>query len=171
MADGVLLDTSFLISFADPTRKHHAVAKRYFSHFVDEGLPMYLSTIVASEFQLGQPITDLPLTNFITLPFNLRDAVLSAELDFRLYSGSAGTTRAALKDDFKILGQAKSYQIAYLITEDERTLYRFCEELRKTGIISTRAIKLADGFSRSHFDPQGQTDIDSQLDESSETAQ
>jgi hypothetical protein len=97
--------------------------------------------------------------------------VLSAELDFRLYSGSAGTTRAALKDDFKILGQAKSYQIAYLITEDERTLYRFCEELRKTGIISTRAIKLADGFSRSHFDPQGQTDIDSQLDESSETAQ
>ena len=34
MADGVLLDTSFLISFADPGRKHHAVAVQYFKFFL-----------------------------------------------------------------------------------------------------------------------------------------
>lgn len=35
MADGVLLDTSFLISFADPTRKHHAVAVQFLEVFRD----------------------------------------------------------------------------------------------------------------------------------------
>jgi len=163
MPDGVLLDTSFLISFADSTRKHHAVARQFFSHFVDEGLLMFLSTIVASEFHLGQPITDLPIDNMVTLPFNLSDAMRSAELDFRKYKGTPGTTRVALKDDFKILGQAKAYQVAYLITEDESSLYKFCEDLRHKGIISTRAIKLSDGFNKSHFDPAGQKDFETEL--------
>ena len=35
MADGVLLDTSFLISFVDPTRKHHAVALQFFQYFAN----------------------------------------------------------------------------------------------------------------------------------------
>ena len=33
MADGVLLDTSFLISFADRNRPQHAVAVQFFNHF------------------------------------------------------------------------------------------------------------------------------------------
>jgi len=87
MPDGVLLDTSFLITFADPTRKHHAVARQYFDYFVEQGVPMFLSTIVASEFHLGQPVTDLPLDALIVLPFNLSDAIRSAELDFREHKG------------------------------------------------------------------------------------
>jgi hypothetical protein len=66
----VLLDTSFLISLADPNRPRHAVARSYFEHFIEEGIPMYLSTIAAGEFQVGQPISDLPLDRFIVLPFN-----------------------------------------------------------------------------------------------------
>jgi hypothetical protein len=159
MPDGVLLDTSFLISFADPTRSNHVVAKQYFSHFLEEKMPIFLSAIVASEFQLGQPIKDLPLEVMIQLPFNIPDAIRSAELDFRFYKGTPGITRTALKDDFKILGQAKSYQISYLITEDESSLYKFCEELRKKGLIGTRAIKLSGGFKKSHFDPAGQEDL------------
>ena len=45
MADGVLLDTSFLISLVDPSpkRPHHAVAVQFFKFFADEGVPMFLS--------------------------------------------------------------------------------------------------------------------------------
>jgi hypothetical protein len=163
MADGVLLDTSFLISFADPNRPHHAVAVQFFNHFVEESVPMFISTIVASEFHLRQPVTDLPLDIIIALPFNMDEAMRAAELDFTLYKGSAGVARDALKDDFKILGQAKAGDIAYLITEDARSLYKFCQELRAKGALQTRAIKLVDGFDKSHFNPAGQYDFDEGL--------
>lgn len=163
MADGVLLDTSFLISLVDPNRPQHAIALRYYEHFVEEGIPMYLSAIAASEFQLGQPVADLPLHHFVVLPFNLAHAVAAAELNFKRQPVFAGTTRDALKDDFKLLGQAKVERLAFLITEDAHTLYRYCQELRATGGLPTRAIKLVDGYDRSHFDPAGQRDFDSTL--------
>jgi hypothetical protein len=165
MADGVLLDTSFLISFVDPTRRHHAVAVQFFKYFASEGVPMFLSTIVASEFGQKQPVTDLPLDAMIVLPFNLVDAMQAAGLDFTLYKGAAGVPRDALKDDFKLLGQVKSNDIAFLITEDARSLYKFCQELRGKHVLATRAIKLADGFDRSYFDPAGQHDFEGKLEE------
>lgn len=61
-----LVDTSFLISLADPGRPNHEVAKRYLREALHRGVPLYLSAIVASEFQVGQPVTDLPLRNFAT---------------------------------------------------------------------------------------------------------
>ena len=164
MADGVLLDTSFLISFADPNRKLHAVAVQYFKHFVAEGMPMFLSTIVASEFHQKQKVTDLPLDAMLVLPFNLIDAMNAAELDFRQYKGTPGVARDALKDDFKLLGQAKAHDIAFVITEDEKSLYRFCRELREKRVLASRAIKLEDGFNKFHFDPAGQHDFDAVID-------
>ena len=159
MADGVLLDTSFLISFADPTRKHHAVAVQFFKHFAAEGIPMFLSTIVASEFHQKQRVTDLPLDAVIVLPFNLIDAMHAADLDFTLYKGTPGVARDALKDDFKLLGQVKAQDIAFVITEDEKSLYRFCRELREKHILGARAIKLEEGFDTSYFDSAGQHDF------------
>ncbi len=62
MAEGVLLDTSFLITLAkaDGTRPNHEAARRYFDLFAADGHLMYLSTIVASEFHLRQPLAELP---------------------------------------------------------------------------------------------------------------
>ena len=164
MADGVLLDTSFLISFADPTRKHHAVAVQFFKHFAAEGIPMFLSTIVASEFHQKQPVTELPLDAVIVLPFNLIDAMHAADLDFTLYKGTPGVARDALKDDFKLLGQVKAQDIAFVITEDEKSLYRFCRELREKHVLGARAIKLEDGFDTSYFDSAGQHDFDAVIE-------
>ena len=159
MPDGVLLDTSFLITFADSRRPHHAVARQYFKHFADEGIPMFLSTIVVSEFCLMQPATDLPLDAMIMLPYNLGDAEMTAKLNFKKHTGAPDESRAILKDDFKLLGQAKAGDIAFLITEDARTLHKYCRELHARGEISTKPIKLEDGFDKSHFDPNGQLDI------------
>ena len=163
MADGVLLDTGFLISFADPGRKHHAVAVQYFKFFASEGIPMFLSTIAASEFHQKQAVTDLPLDAIQTLPFNLIDAMRAAELDFTLYKGTSGVTRDSLKDDFKLLGQVKANDIAFVITEDERSLYKFCRELRAKHALYARAVKLDDGFDKSHFEPNGQREFDEGL--------
>jgi hypothetical protein len=165
VADGVLLDTSFLITFATPTRQHHAVAVQYFRFFASEGVPMFVSTIAASEFHLRQPVTDLPLDAMIVLPFNLADAMRAAELDFTLHKGTPGVARDALKDDFKLLGQVKANDIAFVITEDDKSLYKFCRELRAKHQLTAKAIKLEDGFEKSHFDPAGQHDFETRLEE------
>lgn len=167
MAEGVLLDTSFLISLVDRTRKHHGVAVQFFRFFASEGVPMFLSTIVAAEFHQKQPVTDLPLDAMQVLPFNLIDAMRAAELDFARFKGMAGVARDALKDDFKLLGQAKAYDLAFVITEDASTLHKFCTSLRQdAGVgLKTRAIKLEDGFDKSHFDPAGQHDFETRLEE------
>ena len=79
------------------------------------------------------------------------------------HKGTPGVSRATIKDDFKLLGQAKAHQIAYLLTEDARTLSKYCEELRAQRKLPTRVIKLSSGFDKSHFDPAGQHDIDANL--------
>jgi predicted nucleic acid-binding protein len=69
-----LVDTSFHITLADPTRRHHGIAKAYFQEALQRGTPMYLSVIAAAEFQVRQSVTDLPLRNFEVLPFNIDHA-------------------------------------------------------------------------------------------------
>lgn len=74
----VSLDTSFLISFADPGRANHAVAVDYFRYCLAHRIPMWLSTVAAGEFEVGQPVSDLPLQNFRIQPYNLPHAIRAA---------------------------------------------------------------------------------------------
>ena len=76
----VSLDTSFLISFADPDRPNHPVAVEYYRHCLACEIPMWISTIAAGEFEVGQPVSDLPLQNFRIQPFNLLHAIRAAAL-------------------------------------------------------------------------------------------
>jgi len=71
----VSLDTSFLITFADPGRAHHATAVDYFRHCLTQRIPMWLSTVAAGEFEVGQSVSDLPLQNFRIQPYNLKGSV------------------------------------------------------------------------------------------------
>lgn len=75
----ICVDTSYFISFADDTRPNHQAAVDYFRHCVANSHLLCLSTLVVSEFEVGQPATDLPLQHFHILPFNFRDAVRSAD--------------------------------------------------------------------------------------------
>lgn len=168
MISGVLLDTSFLITLADPTRARHEVAKNYFKLLLEQRRPLILSAIVVSEFHLKQKITTLPLENFVMLPFNHDDATAAAELDFTRFK-QPGRNRVALKDDFKLLGQAKARGFGFLLTDDEETLHPICNELRQAGELVTRSIKLQDGFSQAHFEPNGQHNFDGTLNEAATT--
>jgi hypothetical protein len=163
MGAGVLLDTSYLITLADRNRPHHDAAKRYWKHFLENQIPIYLSTVVVSEFCLKQPLDTDILRHCVVLPFNYDDALKCAALNFTAYKDT-GVGRDALKDDFKLIAQAEVKQAAYLITDDSDTMFKFCRQLKEKGQVSFQPIGLADGFDRSNFDPQGQRDFHERLE-------
>ena len=158
MRHGVILDTSFLITLADPRRARQTVAKRYFQHFLATKMPMAVSAVVVAEFCVKQPLATLPLEQLILLPFNHEDAEVAASLGYKVFQQADGD-RQSLKDDFKIIGHAKARDFGYLITDDAETMARYCEELRRHGALNLRAIKLQDGFSLEPFTPDGQSDF------------
>ncbi len=171
MGAGVVLDTSFLITLADPGRRSHAVAHRYWRYFMEQGGPVYLPTIVVSEFCVRQEIPPGILRSCVLLPFNWDDAIKTAQLDFSQYK-AFGESRAAIKDDMKIIAQAVICDAQYLLSEDADTLIRIATELKAAGKVEFRPICLKDGFDRSFLDANGQRDFDDNLesvdDESSE---
>ena len=157
MAAGVLLDTSFLITLAGRNRPHHEAARRYWQHFTENQIPMYLSTIVVSEFCVKQEIDPQILRCCIVLPFNWDDAQRVATLDWKPLR-PPGVERDALKDDIKIIAQAARIDAEYVITDDSESFYRFCETFKTAGKVSFKAIKLADGFDLAFFNG-GQRDF------------
>lgn len=146
----VSLDTSFLISFADPDRPHHAVAVDYFRHCLAQRIPMWISTIAAGEFEVGQPVSDLPLQNFRMQPYNLPHAIRAAALFRSLrdeQSQQPEDRRPIIINDLKILAQAEEDRIAVVLTEDANTLSRITARLLLRGAIAARTVLLTEGFT------------------------
>lgn len=146
-----LVDTSFLITLADPGRTNHLVAKSYFREALQRGVPLYLSAIAASEFQVRQAVTDLPLRNFEVLPFNI-DHAMTAGLLLRELRHDAGDDRAAVKDDVKLIAQAVCESLTHVLTEDEQTLTKYVRRLSDAGRCSLRCILLSKGFDAAWFE-------------------
>ena len=159
MRTAVLLDTSFLITLADPRRERHAIAKQYFQHFLADRMPMMVSAIVVAEFCIRQDLATLPLEQLILLSFTHEDAVVAAGFDFKPFQEGAAKDRQSLKDDLKIIGHAHARDLGYVITDDADTLFEYCEKLRKQGRTHLHAIKLQGGFTLEHFTPDGQKDF------------
>ena len=124
MAAGVLLDTSFLITLAGKNRPHHEAARRYWQHFIENQIPIFLSTIVVSEFCVKQEIDPQILRCCVVLPFNWDDAQRAAILDWKAFR-PPGVGRDALKDDFKIIAQAARMEVEYVITDDSDSFFRY----------------------------------------------
>lgn len=146
----VSLDTSFLITFADPSRPQHPVALEYFRHCLTQHIPMWLSTVAAGEFEVGQPVSDLPLQNFRIQPYNLPHAIRAAAL-LRAVRADSGSTvedrRPVIINDLKILAQAEEDAIPVILTEDKNTLSRLTDRLRERGQVSVRVLLLTEGFT------------------------
>lgn len=159
----VCLDTSFLISFADPTRKHHAAAVDYFRHCLGKGIPMFIPTLAAAEFQVGQPVTDLPLQNFRILPYNLPHAIKAASFVAALRRDEITKDEADLRkvviNDLNILGQAAEEGIPVLLTEDAGTLVRMADRLRVANLSTVQTVLLKDGFTPGRLGNPLQTEI------------
>ena len=146
-----LVDTSFLISLADPARPNHAAAISYFREALHRGVPLYLSAIAASEFQVKQAVTDLPLRNFVVLPFNIDHAMTAGLLMREVQQRDPGDRRDVVKEDVKLIAQAICESVTHVLTEDERTLARYVQRFNSSGQSSLRVVLLADGFDVSWF--------------------
>lgn len=114
-------------------------------------VPMYLSTIVISEFQVKQAINDLPLRNFVVLPFNI-DHVMRWGLILRQMPRDSEDDRVRVKDDFKLLAQCDCETISHLISEDANTLAKYLDRARDAGLAATKIILLRNGFDSSWFE-------------------
>ncbi len=158
MSVSVLLDTSFLISLVSEHRIHHSIATQYYRHMMKNNMPMYFSAIVAAEFGIKQPITDLPLKNFRILDFNVPHGQKAANLWNTLGQRDAEDNRAVVRDDVKLLAQASHEGISFILTEDASTLHKYCERLRSSGHLQTRAVTLKSGFDASLLRDDGQID-------------
>jgi hypothetical protein len=156
MSVSTLLDTGFLISLVDGRRPHHATAVQYYRHMLQNDVPMYFSAIVAAEFGIKQPITDLPLNNFRILNFNIPHAQKAAGLWNALGSRDTNDARQVVREDVKLIAQATHESIALILTEDANTLFKYCERLRQSAHSQTRAVKLADGFDANALREDGQ---------------
>lgn len=158
----VSLDTSFLISFADPDRPNHTVAVDYFRHCLAQQIPMWISTVAAGEFEVGQPISDLPLQNFRVQPYNLPHAIKAAAL-FRALRADVtpdpDDRRPIIINDLKILAQADEENIPIILTEDRNTLSRLTERLRQHGHTSVRVLLLTEGFTPGRLENSAQDEL------------
>ncbi len=164
MTVSALLDTSFLISLVDQSRPNHSVAAQYYRFMLEQNIPMYFSAIVAAEFSIMQPITDLPLKNLRAIPFNIPHGKEAGRLWNAMESRDEGDRRTVVRDDIKLIAQAHHESIPFLLTEDASTLHKYCERLRTKGAATTRAIKLADGFDASALRLDGQRGFNLALD-------
>lgn len=158
MTASALLDTSFLITLFNEQRTHHATAVQYYRHLLQHSMPMHFSAIVAAEFGVKQAITDLPLSNFRILNFNVPHGQKAAALWNALGQRDAGDSRAVVRDDVKLMAQASHEGIGFLLTDDASTLHKYCERLRAAGVIQTRAIAMQDGFNANLLREDGQID-------------
>ncbi len=156
----VILDTGFLISLMSKDRPEHEAAKAYYKYFTQNDFMMLVPTIVVSEFSIKQPFSDLPLHNFTILPFNYSEAVACGELNAFYYRQKLKTgQRDAVKDDFKIIAQAKEQDVAFLITEDANSMKAYCEELKNEGKVAFDVIPLSEGFDISLVNGTRQTEM------------
>jgi hypothetical protein len=160
MRNGAVLDTGFLITLVDANREAHEHAKSYYRYFLENGITLYLPTVVASEFGIKQPVTDLPLHNFKVLPFNLAESIRCAELNSTYYRRKAGSgQRDAVKDDFKIIAQAEEQEAMFLLTEDTNSMSVYCDLLRNESRIDFKVLELSKGFDVSFVNGSGQREM------------
>lgn len=158
MTISVLLDTSYLITLINSNRPHHEIAKQFYRHMLQDQIPMHFSAIVAAEFGIKQSVADLPLGNFRILNFNVPHGQQSADLLNALGARDEGDSRSIVRNDIKLLAQAHHEGIGFILTEDANTLWKYCERLRQSGTVQTRALKLVDGFDASMLREDGQKD-------------
>lgn len=158
----VSLDTSFLISFADPDRPNPTVAVDYFRHCLAQRIPMWISTVAAGEFEVGQPVSDLPLQNFQIQPYNRPHAIKAAALFRAIRADTAPDPedrRPIVINDLKILAQAEEENIPVILTEDRNTLARLADRLRPGGHSRVRVLLLTEGFTPGRLENPAQEEL------------
>ena len=121
----IFLDTSFWIRLFDPTDEDHANARAYFEYFLAHSDTIYLSTVVAAEYGIGDDMDHLPFDadKVRVVPFGLRHARKAAELAKAAYAlnrkgAVALEKRVVIPNDTKIIAQAEVEGTDWFLARD-----------------------------------------------------
>lgn len=145
--NSVLLDSSFCIRLMRSDDEFHQNAKDYFEYFLDNGIEMYLSTIVVSEYAAGNNPDDLlSLKVFRLLEFDYADAKIAGNFFAELKGNEdlrESEQRKVIINDIKLFAQIHNRCIDAYITKDRKSLGKMIEPLGKSHELKFEFIDLS----------------------------
>ena len=127
MTFSVILDTSFLIHLLSENDRLHKNALCYFKYFLENNIPMYISTVSIAEYCVDGEIVELPLRNLRVVPFNFQHAIIAGKFAKVLFEAkNTGELeigqRKVIPNDVKIFAQADyTTDIKYFVTSDVKS--------------------------------------------------
>lgn len=123
----VILDTSFLIRLLSANDVLHFNAVGYFKYFLEQNIPMYISTITIAEYCVNGDVMELPLRNVRVVPFNFQHAPIAGKFAKALYEARTANeisidNRLIIPNDAKIFAQANCVEdVKYFVTSDTKS--------------------------------------------------
>lgn len=132
----VLADSSFCIRLLKSDADFHQNAVDYLEYFLENGIHIYLSTIVVSEYAVGDnPDNLLSLNVFRLLEFDYPDAKTAGSFFAQLKGNEdlrESEQRKVIVNDIKLFAQIHNRQIDAYISKDRKSLRKMIEPLKKS---------------------------------------
>lgn len=145
--ESVLLDSSFCIRLLKADADFHQNTVDYFKYFLDNEVELYLSTIVVSEYAVGDnPDNLLSLNAFRLLEFDYEDAKTAGSFFAELKDNEdlrESEQRKVIINDIKLFAQIHNRQIDAYITKDRKSLSKMIEPLGKSHNLKFEFIDLS----------------------------
>lgn len=145
--ESVLLDSSFCIRLLKSDADFHQNAIDYFEYFLENEIEMYLSTIVISEYAVGDnPDNLLSLNVFRLLEFDYADAKTAGNFFALLKENKdlrESEQRKVIINDIKLFAQIHSRNIDAYITKDRKSLGKMIDPLKKSANLKFEFIDLS----------------------------
>lgn len=143
----ILLDSSFCIRLLKSDADFHQNAVEYFEYFLENKIDIYLSTIVVSEYAVGDnPDNLLSLNAFKLLEFDYADAKTAGDF-FAELKGNEDLRkleqRKVIINDIKLFAQIHNRQIDGYITKDRKSLNKMIKPLEKSHNLKFEFIDLS----------------------------
>lgn len=149
----VLLDSSFCIRLLKSDADFHQNAVDYFEYFLENGIEMYLSTIVVSEYAVGDnPDNLLSLNVFRLLEFDYADAKIAGNFFATLKENDElreSEQRKVIINDIKLFAQIHSRNIDAYITKDRKSLDKMIKPLGISHTLKFEFIDLSSSLNES----------------------
>jgi len=132
----ILLDSSFCIRLLKADADFHKNVVEYFEYFLENEIELYLSTIVVSEYAVGDnPDNLLSLNAFRLLEFDYADAKTAGGFFAELKDNEDlrdSEQRKVIINDIKLFAQIHNRQIDAYITKDRKSLNKMIKPLEKS---------------------------------------
>ena len=145
--ESVLLDSSFCIRLLKSDADFHKNTVDYFEYFLENGIEMYLSTIVVSEYAVGDdPDNLLSLNTFRLLEFDYADAKFAGKFLSTLRNlgkfGDFGDRKVVI-NDIMLFSQIHNRKIDAFITKDRKSLAKMIQPLSDSYSLNFEFIDLS----------------------------